>query len=289
MTAAATLAQLASSGALTADTSGNVSIGTTSTVGKFRVSSSDSSVIALVNGSSYGVRIGSQAGIGGYIEGVDSGGVSTYQPLIVGGSILQFTTSGSERVRIDTNGNLLVGTGATYNTNTRLYVSNTVDGTLANPQCVVSGAASTYSIIMWLDGTAAYIGQNSNARALRMFSGSAGTSGVNLAVGGTSWGTFSDERIKTNLVPIENAIEKVSTLRTVTGRYTTDDESTSRVFLIAQDVQAVLPEAVDVGTDEDKTLFLKYTETIPLLVAAIKELKAELDVCKAEIAALKGV
>jgi hypothetical protein len=58
--------------------------------------------------------------------------------------------------------------------------------------------------------------------------------------------------------------------------------------LIAQDVQAVLPEAVDIGTDEDKTLFLKYTETIPLLVAAIKEQNQLITQLQADVAALKG-
>jgi hypothetical protein len=43
-------------------------------------------------------------------------------------------------------------------------------------------------------------------------------------------------------------------------------------------VQAVLPEAV---FDEKGTLMLAYTDTIPLLVAAIQELKAEFDAYKA--------
>ena len=197
-------------------------------------------------------------------------------------------STATERARIDSSGNLSVGSAGSFNTNTRLYLLNSVDGSVSNPQFALGGAVSTYTLLMWLDGTAAYIGQNSNSRALRMFSGSAATAGVNLAVGGTAWGTFSDERIKTNLVPIENAIQKVATLRTVTGRYTTDEESVSRAFLIAQDVQAVLPEAVDIGTDEDKTLFLKYTETIPLLVAAIKEQQAIITQLQADVAALKG-
>jgi hypothetical protein len=49
-----------------------------------------------------------------------------------------------------------------------------------------------------------------------------------------------------------------------------------------------LPEAVTELEDEKQTLVLQYTETIPLLVAAIQELKAELDATKAEVAALKG-
>jgi hypothetical protein len=51
----------------------------------------------------------------------------------------------------------------------------------------------------------------------------------------------------------------------------TDEENMSRSFLIAQDVQAVLPEAVDVGEDEDQSLMLRYTDLIPLLTAAIQE------------------
>jgi hypothetical protein len=104
--------------------------------------------------------------------------------------------------------------------------------------------------------------------------------GVYLTSGGTSWSASSDERLKTDLKPIENAAEKVSTLRSVTGRFKTDDEGVSRSFLIAQDVQAVLPEAVNVQDDEQGTLGVQYTDVIPLLVAAIKELKAEIDLLK---------
>jgi hypothetical protein len=111
---------------------------------------------------------------------------------------------------------------------------------------------------------------------------------VSLSNGATSWSAISDERFKTSVAPFEGAVQKICTLRAGTGRYLTDDESVSRSFLIAQDVQAVLPEAVDVQNDEHGTLALRYTDTIPLLVAAIQELKAELDTVKAEVATLKG-
>lgn len=111
-----------------------------------------------------------------------------------------------------------------------------------------------------------------------------GSNGVYLNNGGTSWASLSDERQKTDLTPIEDAVAKVATLRAVTGRYLTDDAGVRRAFLIAQDVQAVLPEAVDVQPDEQGTLGLQYTDVIPLLVASIKEqqkiigsLKARLD------------
>lgn len=96
--------------------------------------------------------------------------------------------------------------------------------------------------------------------------------GVNLANGSTSWAAQSDERDKDIIEPITSAAEKVSSLRTVIGKYKKDNVGVRRSFLIAQDVQAVLPEAVSVN-DEDGKLSLRYTEVIPLLVAAIKELK----------------
>jgi hypothetical protein len=102
-----------------------------------------------------------------------------------------------------------------------------------------------------------------------------GTTGVFLTSTGTSWSAISDERKKDIIEPITDANQKVSQLRAVIGKYKTDEEKTRRSFLIAQDVQAVLPEAV--SEDENGTLAIAYTEIIPLLVAAIKELKSDFD------------
>ena len=98
------------------------------------------------------------------------------------------------------------------------------------------------------------------------------TNGVYLANGGTSWTALSDERFKDIIEPISNAVAKVGSLRSVIGKFKTESEGTRRSFLIAQDVQAVLPEAVDASNPDQ--LGVAYTEVIPLLVAAIKELTA---------------
>ena len=119
--------------------------------------------------------------------------------------------------------------------------------------------------------------------------------GVYVTNGGTSWTGTSDERLKTDLIPITNGLQKVNSLRSVTGRFKTDEEGTSRSFLIAQDVQAVLPEAVHQQNDELGTLGVAYTDVIPLLVASIKELKAindtqaeTINALTARIVALEG-
>jgi hypothetical protein len=89
--------------------------------------------------------------------------------------------------------------------------------------------------------------------------------GVQLVSGATAWTTLSDETVKDIIEPIGNA----------------DSEGTRRSFLIAQDVKSVLPEAVDV-VGENNELGLRYTEVIPLLVAAIKELTARVQTLEAK-------
>lgn len=104
--------------------------------------------------------------------------------------------------------------------------------------------------------------------------------GVYLSNNGASWTANSDERLKENLVPIENGLAKVCTLRSVIGNYISDESKKPTPFLIAQDVQAVLPEAVTQSQSKDQDqayLGVSYTEVIPLLVASIKELKTIVD------------
>jgi hypothetical protein len=111
--------------------------------------------------------------------------------------------------------------------------------------------------------------------------------GVYLAKDATSWTSNSDERLKTDLTPIENGLDKVNQLRSVTGRYLTDEETKRRSFLIAQDVLEVLPEAINV--DINNGMYgVQYTDVIPLLVASIKELSAKNDALEARLAALES-
>ena len=110
-----------------------------------------------------------------------------------------------------------------------------------------------------------------------------GGAGVQLSKGGTSWAAYSQRSLKTNLSPITDGLTKVSSLSAVTGRYKTDEEGTSRSFLIADEVQQVLPEAVSgKGTEEDP-LSLRYTEVIPLLVSALHDAKDRIEALEAQL------
>jgi hypothetical protein len=80
---------------------------------------------------------------------------------------------------------------------------------------------------------------------------------------------FSDERLKSDIKTIDNALDKVSQMRGVT--FTKDDKLSSGV--IAQEMEKVAPELVVDG--EYKSV--AYGNTIGYLIEAIKELKIELD------------
>ena len=92
---------------------------------------------------------------------------------------------------------------------------------------------------------------------------------------------FSDSRLKENVMPIENALEKCAELTGVTfDKINTGIRGTG---LIAQDLQKVLPEAVH--EQEDGMLSVAYGNTIGLLVNAINELQAEVAKLKQESSA----
>jgi hypothetical protein len=110
----------------------------------------------------------------------------------------------------------------------------------------------------------------------------AGTGGAGVYLNGTaatSWTSPSDERSKDIIEPIINAVVKVGSLRAVIGKFKSDKNNTRKPFLIAQDVQSVLPEAVDASNPD--LLGVSYTDVIPLLVAAIKELTARVQTLEA--------
>ena len=96
----------------------------------------------------------------------------------------------------------------------------------------------------------------------------------------------SDERLKTNFELIENAVDKVSKLNGFTynfneiGEELGFDTSLRHAGVSAQEVQAVLPEAVCPAPASDEYLTVKYDKLVPLLIEAIKELKAEIEELK---------
>jgi hypothetical protein len=263
---------------------GNVGIGTTSPSVKLHVANGSSGVTTINpsadeavfdRDSDCGITIASPNGAFGTIAFADP--ESNIAGRIIyahSDNSMRFTTNASgERMRIDSAGRVMIGASSS---NSKLRVLDSANRTQATAQFEVGG--SGYAGFHFLDGSAYHIGQNAQSRSLRMYSGNDPTVGVNLAANANTWGTYSDERKKDIIEPIHNGVEKLLGLRTVIGKYKSDDEKMRRVFLIAQDVKKVLPEAVKEDNNGDLTL--QYQDLIPVLVNAIQELKAEIDLLK---------
>jgi hypothetical protein len=172
----------------------------------------------------------------------------------------------------------------------KFAVDHSTNGSEAASAFLVQG--SGYKYHLWLDATACYIGQNSTNRSFRIYSG-AETAGVNLANGATGWGSFSDERLKFDVEPIENALESLSSLRTVKYRLTDVDapDSQKKLGLIAQDLVGVLDEIIDPlkrTGDETEYMSVRYTEMVPVLVKAIQEQQELIKTLEARIGALES-
>lgn len=98
---------------------------------------------------------------------------------------------------------------------------------------------------------------------------------------------YSDIRLKTDIQLIPNALDKVKALRGVT--YERIDNGERQTGVIAQEVQAVLPEAVMTMNDDNKTLSVAYGNLAGLLIEAIKELNHKVDRQAQEIAELRSL
>ena len=91
----------------------------------------------------------------------------------------------------------------------------------------------------------------------------------------------SDKRLKTDIEPIANPIEKVMKLNGFTYKHNevagelglNTDKRFAGVF--AQELQEVLPEAVQKSPVSDEYLTVQYEKVVPLLIEAIKELSSK--------------
>ena len=102
-----------------------------------------------------------------------------------------------------------------------------------------------------------------------------GTTVLNV-VYANQYNCMSDIRLKKDIQPIGNALDKVLSLRGVKFNWKDPAMGTGgQVGLIAQDVEKVLPEVV--SKDDKGYLGVDYSKLSPLLIEAVKDLKTEKD------------
>jgi hypothetical protein len=147
---------------------------------------------------------------------------------------IAFTEGGVESMRIDTSGNLLLGTTSNpLSANFNVYQSDTTWAMGIQNNANDSGLAITNG-----SGTANYT-------AIGFFNNGTTFSSCGLiSVSGTSttYATSSDYRLKENIVPITGALAIVSQLKPVTYKWKSD--GTDGQGFIAHELQAIVPDCV---------------------------------------------
>ena len=103
----------------------------------------------------------------------------------------------------------------------------------------------------------------------------------------SGWTHTSDARLKKNIKPLESSLENVLKMQGVRFDFTSQESDNSgQIGFIAQEIEKIYPEVVVTGEDGYKSV--AYSQVIPVLVEAIKEMHKEIDALKAENTSLKA-
>lgn len=228
-------------------------------------------------------------GTGGFVDASDS--------------LIFFEEGTGERMRLDSSGNLGVGTtsdgsighfkNATGNATLKVE-GGTTAGNDAYVNIAIGNTTGTSGI--YFSDTTNGVGRityEHNGNYMRFYTGSAEEMRLendgDLHVDGDVIAystTISDIRLKDNIVGINNALAKVGQLNGYTFEYKADGKVSAGV--IAQEVEAVLPEAVSekqlpLKTDDDQDYkVVNYDALHGLLIEAIKELSLRVEALEAK-------
>ena len=259
------------------DSSGNVGIGTSSPSARLDVTGATSSLQARFGGTAgRGLEISTATTFStpdavAILNAKDS----TYGTMV-------FQTKSTERMRIDSSGNVLVGTTTTSGKLTSLSSSG---GTPA-VYCQNSTTSGNVGLLSFGSGSPiAYRGEvfYDNSAAVLKFTGQAS-------------GTYSDARLKAITGDCKYGLSEINQLSTKTFTWVRNGKED--IGLVAQELHSVIPEAVEVGTDGEldptgefdprDVWKVDLSKLVPVLVKAIQEQQAIIKELKADVAALKG-
>jgi hypothetical protein len=259
---------------------GDVGIGTTSPDAKLDVTSTGSAsaytVSAVIQDGTYPASGNPTLEFNGFIAGNGyRSGVGS-----IGGQSLAFYTPSTygvaptERMRIDSSGNLLVGTTSASGWGGKVSI-----------QSDSSGAAYPLAINNTASGATSYV-------VVDFYRSGARTGYISNTATTTAYNTSSDYRLKEDWVAVADASTRVNALKPVNFAWKVDG---SRVDgFLAHELAEVVPEAVtgekDAVDAEGKPVYqgIDQSKLVPLLTAALQEALARIESLEADVATLKG-
>jgi hypothetical protein len=188
------------------------------------------------------------------------------------------------KVVFDGNGNVGIGpTSKTWVPVAKLtIISGGADGIQLGADTTSGGNSGR---IFWTNSSGGWammaLGQVLSVRSQATPGSTSGTSKVQLTnYSSTAWTASSDESLKENINSIGNVLDKINDYRCVEYNLIDDEDKNKKIGFIAQDWQEDFPQIVE--QMEDEKIGMKYTETIPILLKAIQELKAEIELLKSK-------
>jgi hypothetical protein len=263
------------------DSSGNVQIGAGTRFGKFD--------ILNVGGSGTN-----------FIVGAGSNGDNYYTSGTSG--IQVFRTGSTERAHITFNTTSAASSDNPFGISERMRINSSGVVTIGNTsQDPIADRVNGFSAghngngrlkLMQTSTDALLIGRGGSGNVTRFYfnaTGSASQVGsISITSSSTSYNTSSDYRLKENVVDMTGALDRIEQLQPKRFNFISDAETTVDGF-IAHEVQSVIPEAItgekDAVDDEGNPEYqgIDQSKIVPLLVGAIKELKAEIETLKSQI------
>ena len=227
---------------MTLDASGNLGVGTTTTSPyRFNVLRADGNAAFFTDGSTADL----------YIKCVS--GVTTLSPTT---GVLAFGTSSTERARITSGGDLLVGTTSLAGAGGISFQSQSGTGF-----AVINNNNA---------GATGYVFQSFRRSSTEI--GSVTQNGTTAVL----FNTTSDRRLKDNIVPAPSASDVIDAIEIVSHDWKSAPDEHVTYGVIAQDLAVVAPQAVLQGDDGDeieKTWGVDYSKLVPMLIKEIQSLR----------------